>query len=114
MQLARLQTGQSFGELSLIEGKPRVASVVADGDLRVLVIAGDDFRNAYQADERVRQHAAALRNIYSYGGPGVAVQFTAELFDRPAVGALYRLTTGEPSSPTASSARTSGRSRRPM
>jgi CRP-like cAMP-binding protein len=80
VQLAQLQSGQSFGELSLIEGKPRVASVAADGDLRVLVVAGDDFRKAYQADEHVRQHVTALRNLYSYGGQGVAVQFTAELF----------------------------------
>jgi NAD(P)H-nitrite reductase large subunit len=28
------------------------------------------------------------------GGQGVAVQFTAELFDRPAVAALYRLASG--------------------
>jgi ferredoxin-NADP reductase/CRP-like cAMP-binding protein len=94
VQLAQLQSGQSFGELSLIEGKPRVASVAADGDLRVLVVAGDDFRKAYQADEHVRQHVTALRNLYSYGGQGVAVQFTAELFDRPAVAALYRLAYG--------------------
>jgi nitric-oxide synthase len=89
-----LQSGQSFGELSLIEGKPRVASVAADGDLRVLVVARDEFRRAYQADERVRQHVTALRNVYSYGGQGVAVQFSAELLGRPAIAALYRLASG--------------------
>src|SRR5262245_36837724 len=36
VQLSRLQPGQSFGELGLIEGKPRMATVVADGELRVL------------------------------------------------------------------------------
>jgi ferredoxin-NADP reductase len=91
VQLARLKTGQSFGELRLIDGKPRVASVVADGELRVLVVAATDFRRAHQTDERVRQHVAALRNMYSYGGRGVAVQFTAELFDRPAIGVVYRV-----------------------
>jgi len=94
VQIARLQTGQSFGELGLIEGKPRMANVVADGELRVLTIAGDDFRRAYHSDEQVRGHFAALRSMYTYGRSGVAMQFTAELFDRPALGTLYRLDDG--------------------
>jgi ferredoxin-NADP reductase/CRP-like cAMP-binding protein len=94
VQLARLQSGQSFGELSLIEGGPRMATVAADGELAVLTIAGDDFRNAYEADAQVRSHAAALRSIYSYAGSGIVVQFAAELFDRAALGTLYRLNDG--------------------
>lgn len=94
VQIARLQTGQSFGELGLIEGKPRMANVVAEGELRVLTIAGDDFRRAYHSDEQVRGHFAALRSMYTYGRSGVAMQFTAELFDRPALGTLYRLDDG--------------------
>ena len=39
----RLQTGQSFGELGLIDGRPRAANVVAEGGLRVLTISGEDF-----------------------------------------------------------------------
>jgi ferredoxin-NADP reductase/CRP-like cAMP-binding protein len=94
VQLARLNSGQSFGELSLVTGQPRAANVVADGELRVLTIAGDDFRRAYEADEQVRSHAAALRSIYSYGGSGIVVQFAAELLDRAAIGTLYRLDDG--------------------
>jgi ferredoxin-NADP reductase/CRP-like cAMP-binding protein len=94
VQLARLQSGQSFGELSLIEGGPRMATVAADGELSVLTIAGDDFRRAYEADAQVRSHAAALRSIYSYAGTGIVVQFAAELFDRAALGTLYRLNDG--------------------
>jgi ferredoxin-NADP reductase/CRP-like cAMP-binding protein len=94
VQLATLPAGQSFGELGLIEGKPRAASVVAEGELRVLTIGAEDFRRAYHADEQVRGHVAALRSIYSYGGAGVAMQFTAELFERPALGTLYRLADG--------------------
>jgi ferredoxin-NADP reductase/CRP-like cAMP-binding protein len=94
VQLARLNSGQSFGELSLVTGQPRVANVVADGELRVLAIDGDHFRRAYEADEQVRSHAAALRSIYSYAGSGIVVQFAAELFDRAALGTLYRLDDG--------------------
>ena len=94
VQVARLQAGQSFGELSLIEGKPRTATVVADGELRVLAVASEDFQRAFEADEHVRSHAAALRSIYNYGDRGVVVQFTSELFDRPALATLYRLEDG--------------------
>jgi ferredoxin-NADP reductase/CRP-like cAMP-binding protein len=94
VQLARLHSGQSFGELSLVTGQPRAANVVADGELRVLTIDGNDFRRAYEADEHVRSHAAALRSIYSYGGSGIVVQFAAELLDRAALGTLYRLDDG--------------------
>ena len=94
VQLARLQAGQSFGELSLIYGQPRLATVVADGELSVLAIDGEDFRRAYEADAQVRSHAAALRSIYSYGPSGIVVQFAAELFDRAALGSLYRLDDG--------------------
>jgi ferredoxin-NADP reductase/CRP-like cAMP-binding protein len=94
VQLTRLQAGQSFGELSLIDGQPRLATVVADGELSVLAIDGEDFRRAYEADAQVRGHAAALRSIYSYGLSGIVVQFAAELFDRAALGTLYRLDDG--------------------
>src|SRR5262249_34410486 len=94
VQLVRLQAGQSFGEFGLVEGKPRAASAVADGELRVLTIGSEDFRRAHGNDPQGRGHAAALRSMYSYGGSSFAVQFTAELFGRAAVGTLYRLDGG--------------------
>jgi CRP/FNR family transcriptional regulator/CRP/FNR family cyclic AMP-dependent transcriptional regulator len=36
--IARLKRGDSFGEMSLIDGEPRSASVTADGDVTVLVV----------------------------------------------------------------------------
>ena len=94
VHLARLQKGQSFGELSLVEGKPRLASVVAEGAVRVLAISADAFQQAYQGNQQVRDHVAALRGIYSYGGEGIVLQFTAELFNRPALGTLFKLKDG--------------------
>ena len=94
VHLARLQKGQSFGELSLVEGKPRLASVVAEGAVRVLAISAAAFQLAYQGNQQVRDHVAALRGIYSYGGEGVVLQFTAELFNRPALGTLFKLKDG--------------------
>lgn len=40
---SRLQPGQYFGEMSLLDGGPRSATVVADTPLRLLVIKRGDF-----------------------------------------------------------------------
>jgi CRP-like cAMP-binding protein len=40
---SRLQPGQYFGEMSLLDGGPRSATVVADTPLRLLVIKRRDF-----------------------------------------------------------------------
>lgn len=42
--LARLGAGDFFGEISLIDGGPRTASVVADTPIRALKLEGQDFR----------------------------------------------------------------------
>ncbi len=36
--IARLKPGDSFGEMSLIDGQPRSATVVADGEVVALVV----------------------------------------------------------------------------
>ena len=58
--------GDAFGELGLIDGAPRSASVIADGDLHVMRIPGSTFREAVERDpqlalEVVRELTARLR-----------------------------------------------------
>lgn len=43
-EVARIDSGGFFGEMSLLTGEPRSATVSARGDCRVLEIAGDAFR----------------------------------------------------------------------
>jgi CRP/FNR family transcriptional regulator, cyclic AMP receptor protein len=40
-----LRTGDYFGEISLIDGGPRTATITADGDLNTLTIASFNFRS---------------------------------------------------------------------
>lgn len=41
--LARLKPGDCFGEMSLIDGKPRIASVIAETPVTLLVISSRSF-----------------------------------------------------------------------
>jgi CRP/FNR family transcriptional regulator/CRP/FNR family cyclic AMP-dependent transcriptional regulator len=41
--IARLKRGDSFGEMSLIDGQPRSATVTAEGDVNVLVVDPRSF-----------------------------------------------------------------------
>jgi cGMP-dependent protein kinase len=45
--VAELDSGQTFGESAFLESKPRNASVVALGRVKVLFINGDDFRRLF-------------------------------------------------------------------
>jgi CRP/FNR family transcriptional regulator, cyclic AMP receptor protein len=61
--VARLGPGDFFGEISLIDGGPRTASVVAETPLRSLKLEGQDFRRVVGAEPqlamRVMQALAA-------------------------------------------------------
>ena len=41
--IARLQRADCFGEMSLLDGEPRSATVIADGDAVVFAVASKDF-----------------------------------------------------------------------
>jgi CRP-like cAMP-binding protein len=43
--VARLGPGDFFGEISLLDGLPRTATVVADGDVRCLVLLRKEFEH---------------------------------------------------------------------
>ena len=58
-EVARIETGGFFGEMSLLTGEPRSATVSARGDCRVLEIAGDAFR------KYVAEHPAVIDDLAS-------------------------------------------------
>lgn len=51
--VARLGPGEFFGELSLLDGGPRVAQVVADGPTRCLALASWDFERVLREEPGV-------------------------------------------------------------
>jgi len=67
-EIARLGPGEFFGELSVIDGRPRIAQVIADGPTTCLAIATWDFEAVLMAEPRVaiailRELAGRLRDL---------------------------------------------------
>ena len=66
--IATLGPGDFFGELSILDGRPRVAQVVADGPTTCLALASWDFEAVLLAEPRLslsilRGLAARLRDL---------------------------------------------------
>lgn len=51
--IARRSAGDFFGEISMIDLRPRAASVIADTPMRCLILYHDDLRKLVTSDSRV-------------------------------------------------------------
>jgi CRP-like cAMP-binding protein len=51
--IARRSSGEFFGEISMIDRRPRLASVIADTPTRCLVLYHDDLRRLVVAEPRM-------------------------------------------------------------
>ena len=62
--LSRLIPGDFFGEISLMDGGPRTATVVAESNMTVLALSRKDFSALLRSEPKVTvgllKHAAAL------------------------------------------------------
>ena len=60
-EVARLGAGDFFGELALMSGNPRNATVTASRPVDTYILGKDDFRSAIEASESFREQ---LRRVY--------------------------------------------------
>jgi putative ABC transport system ATP-binding protein len=60
-EVARLGPGDFFGELALMSGNPRNATVIASRPVDTYILGKDDFRSAIEASESFREQ---LRRVY--------------------------------------------------
>lgn len=51
--ISRRRPGEFFGEISMIDGRPRAASVIAETPMRCLVLYQDSLRKLVMGDPRV-------------------------------------------------------------
>ncbi|MEI8139664.1 MAG: mechanosensitive ion channel family protein [bacterium] len=59
VEVARLSKGQFFGEMSLLTGERRMASVVADEDVEVVRVSSQDFAALLKANSELASKLAA-------------------------------------------------------
>ena len=96
--LAQLDRGQAFGEMALLSGGKRTATIRSKNDSRLLVIGKDDFDQLLAddpfLDEQVRKlsHERALSNLRAAGvNPALWAQTARESVDRLSRSEEHRL-----------------------
>src|SRR5262245_9423140 len=77
--LARLVPGQYFGEISLLSGAKRSASVLAEGDSEVLVLKKSDLMSLLDRCPAVAQGLlqGMARYVHSHSQAGAAISFAS-------------------------------------
>lgn len=78
-EVARLTSGQFLGEMSLLTGEPRAATVVADGDVEVIRVSKQAFASLLQANAELavklagvlEKRAAERHALLATASPGI-------------------------------------------
>lgn len=92
--LVRLGPGQGFGEMALLQQRPRSATVIAQGALKVLSIDGQKFVQLYERTPELRQHVQTLQKVYTVRGRGFVTQHSGRFMDMEAITTIYPLVDG--------------------
>jgi ferredoxin-NADP reductase/CRP-like cAMP-binding protein len=91
----RLYEGQGFGELALLEQRPRTGTIIAQGDLRVLEIQGDHFVRLYEETPELQQYMQTLHKVFPLTAHGFVTQHTGHFMDKDAITTMYHLLDGK-------------------
>jgi CRP-like cAMP-binding protein len=89
-EVARLGRGALFGEMSVLTGEPRTASVVALGDAALLAVDRDAFERILSAEpdlaqrlaETIARRRTALEAVRAEQGPAAMEAVTSTLLTR--------------------------------
>jgi len=90
-----LHKGQIFGELGILENKPRQASAIANTNIRLLKIDGADFKNHLPEHQQVQRILAELKKTYEIPNRGAMEQYFGYAEDKtPLITTIYNLNDG--------------------
>lgn len=74
-----LHRGQLFGELGVLENKPRMATAIAKNYLLLLVIKGDQFKDIHRKSPYLQNLLKKLKQTYALPQKGFVKQYVGEL-----------------------------------
>ena len=94
MLVAEIEPGQCFGELGVVQGSVRAASVVATTALTTLSLSRDAFREMLATEPALGEYIGTLQRIYRLPQLGFVTQGRGQLEGRDAVSCVYRLPDG--------------------
>ena len=77
----QIEAGGIFGELALLEKKPRTATAVAHGTLKAFSINSAPFLKLYKQSSELRDYMQTLKKIYPMAGVGFATQHLGRFMD---------------------------------
>lgn len=91
VRLSRVEAGGFFGERGVLRREPRAASVMAEGDLDVLVLDGAAFLAEIERSPTARSFLAAFDALYRLPRRGLIVLGHGTVDGEAAATALYHL-----------------------
>jgi ferredoxin-NADP reductase/CRP-like cAMP-binding protein len=83
--LGELGPGQVFGELGVVQGKARAASVLAKGELHTLAIDAAQLLKLTGQSDEAADHLSLLRQIYANNDGGKVLQFDEFIDGQPVI-----------------------------
>lgn len=90
-----LHQGHLFGELGVLDNKPRYATATANGPVRLMKINGDEFKSHLAKNQEVQLILSELRKVYQIPNQGAVEQFLGYSIEQePIITTIYNLNDG--------------------
>ncbi len=90
-----LSEGNIFGEFGVLQNKPRSGTAKAIGNLKVLSIPADKFRELYSNNTALSNFISALYHIYQIPTRGLVKQYRGKFEDMDAICSIFKLQNDE-------------------
>lgn len=90
----QIEPGGIFGELALLGRKPRSATAIAHGTLKVFSIDSAPFLILYKQSSELRNYMQTLKKVYPMRGVGFATQHVGQFMDMECLTTVCILSNG--------------------
>lgn len=90
-----VQPGLFFGELGILEKKPREATAVSITKTQVSVISPDLLQQLYEKNQQLQELIKTQKNMYDIPSLGLIIQHQGQFLDRPAIHTTICKSNGE-------------------